>query len=224
MNKLSLVNNYMLETDVIASPVATLANADGDVRRAAYWVETAWESFQRDFLWPFRRAEGSFTVTAGKQTYSFADLSIESGDIIIPSSFYSAAGSITQESYFDLRHRRRVNSAVDPSRVTHLSVKQGVVDIYPMTNVNQTIAFDYWRKVQQLVNDNDVPYGLPEDYHQLIVHLAVAKFAATLGGEEGTNLYAMHGQSYAKIKNEYKLYAGVDGENDVRPATRTLGV
>jgi len=221
MNYLGLTNSFLIETGV-SDQVASLVGAPDDVAQAAHWINSAWASFQRSRLWPFRRAEGTVSVTPGTVSYTFSTLGRAEGDIIIPHSFYSALGDITQVPYTSLRARRRAGGVVDTSRVSNASIRSGKLETFPDVDAADTVAYDYWTGVQTLTLGTDIPYGLPADFHSLIVHLAIAKYAALAGGQEGANLYAHHGGEYARIRNEYILHAGLDDETDTTPARNTL--
>lgn len=221
MNYLSLTNKFLIETGV-SNEVTTLTDASDDIVQAAHWIDSAWASFQRSRQWPFRRAEGSIDVTAGKTAYTFANLGLEVGDIITPHSFYNSAGSIEQLSYIRLRELRRAPANLDTSRVSKVAVRSGELNTYPDVATTQTVAFDYLKGVQTLTGDDAVPYGLTADFHMLIVHAAVAKYGVSAGGDEGILLYRHHAQEFKTMRQDYQLYAGIDGEEDMPPTRNTL--
>jgi hypothetical protein len=221
MDKLGLTNAFLIETGA-DDVTAALEGAGDDITQAAHWIVTSWESFQRDRQWPFRRAEGSINVVNGQTSYDWDSLSLEDGDIILPHSFYNSSGSIEQLQYYPLRALRRAGGSVDDSRVSKVAVRSGYLETYPDVATTQALEFDYLKGVQTLVEDTDVPYGLPSDFHMLIVHRAVSKYGALIGGAEGANLYKHHGAEYRKIKQEYLLYAGIDDEEDIPATTHTL--
>ena len=55
--------------------------------------------------------------------------------------------------------------------------RQGTYGIWPYLPYRATIAFSYIRSIPVLVNWNDVPRDLPDDYHDLIVWKTVAELA-----------------------------------------------
>jgi len=221
MNYLGLTNAFLIETGV-SDVVASLTDAPDDVTQAAHWINSAWGSFQRSRPWPFRKAEGSHSIVPGTTTYTFTAMGRAAGDIIIPHSFYSSAGAIDQLTYPALRDKRRAAGQVDLSRVSCVAVRPSLLDTYPDITSAATLEYDYWKAVQALDADTDIPYGLPADFHDLIVHAAVAQYGVLAGGQEGSNLYAHHGAQYAKIRNEYLLHAGIDAAQETGPASRTL--
>lgn len=221
MDALGLTNKFLIETGV-TDQVQSLEDASDDVIQAFHWVDSAWASFQREKHWPFRRAEGSISITNGKTSYTFDDLSLQEGDIILPHTFYNSAGTIDQLSYYALRELRRAADSVDLTRVYKVAVRAGLLESYPDVATTQVVDFDFLKGVQTLAENTDIPYGLPADFHMLIVHRAVAKHGALIGGEEGANLYKTHGLEYSKIKQDYLVHAGIDDEGNVPETTNTL--
>lgn len=225
MDYLGLTNRYLIETGV-ADTVASLVGVGDDVTQGMQFINNSWLAFQRSRWWPFRRAEGSVNVTNGKTSYTWTDLSLNSGDIIIAGSFYNASGTITQEPYFAVRKRRRDGNAHDTSRLYYVAVRQDggttKLETYPDVDTTQALAFDYIRACSEMALNTDVPTGLPDDYHMMIVHAAVARYGLISGGEEGRNLYQHHGTEAKRIYNEYMLYAGLDAEEEITSAQGTL--
>jgi hypothetical protein len=221
MDFLGLTNKFLIETG-LADAVATLEDAADDVVQAAHWIDSSWASFQRHRQWPFRRAETSTDITSGKVNYTFDEMGLAAGDIIRPNTFYNASGAIDQVSYEDIRSKRRATVAAVGSNVRLASVTSGVLHTYPDVTTTQTIEFDYLRAVQELVANVDTPYGLPADFHMLIVHGAVARYGVSIGGNEGVMLYNRHARDFTTIKDEYLLFAGIDGEEDMPKTRNTL--
>lgn len=211
MDKLALTNYFLTETGV-NDTVAALADQNDDVVQAAHWIDTSWQSFQREKLWDFREAEKTMTVTSGDTEFTFTSLSMAAGDLIVPGSFYSSLGTIEHITYKALRALQRAGATTSPDKITHIAVKNSTIYTYPSNDAARTVEFDYWTAVQELDEDTDTPTGLPADFHPLIAHLAIARHGVTSGGQEGANLYQHHAREYRKILNEYLLWLGVDAE------------
>ena len=56
----------------------------------------------------------------------------------------------------------------------------------------------------------------------MIVHSAIAKYGVLIGGNEGANLYNMHGPRYRKYFNDFVQLNNKDSEEDTTPARGTL--
>jgi len=223
MDYLSLTNKFLLETGV-ADTVATLVDAYDDVAQAAHWVSSSWSAIQVSRRWPFRFAEKNISVTNGTTKYTFNAMGLVDGDLIIANSFYNASGGIEQLTYEALRKKRRAATPTteDTSRIYAVATPVGALETYPDVDTTQSLDFDYLKAAQQLDINADVPYGLPSDYHMMIVHLAVTKYAALMGGQEGANLYAHHGPIYRKYFNDFVQVNSKDNEQDTTPARGTL--
>jgi len=222
MDYLSLTNKFLLETGV-ADTVATIVDAYDDVAQAAHWIDSSWASIQVSRRWPFRFAEKTINVTNGTTSYTFNAMGLSDGDLIIADSFYSAAGEIEQLNYEALRTKRRAASTTqDTSRIYCVATPVATLETYPDVDTTQSLDFDYLKAVQPLAINSDVPYGLPSDYHMMIVHLAVTKYAALMGGQEGANLYGHHGPLYRKFFNDFVQVNNKDNEQDTFPARGTL--
>jgi hypothetical protein len=222
MDFLGLTNKFLIETG-LADAVASLEDAADDVVQAAHWIDSSWASFQRHRQWPFRRAESSLNVINGKTEYTFEEIGLAGGDIIRSGTFYNPNGSILQVNYPVIRLSRRSSTGTeDTSKVRGVSVVSGKIHTHPDVATTQTVEFDYLRGVQELVQNGDVPYGLPSDFHMLIVHGAVARYGVSIGGDEGIMLYNRHARDFTTIKDEYLLFAGIDGEEDMPKTRNTL--
>ena len=221
MDYLDLTNSFLIETG-IGDPVQTLEDQGDDIMQAAHWINAAWAAFQRKRLWPFRKVEGSLPVTAGATSYTFTSLSLSSGALIVPHSFYSPLGGVRHVDYERVRAARRSGQNTDPSRVQLIAVHNEAFHTYPVVNNAQSIAFDYWRAVQTLRKQADIPYGLPSDFHMMLVHLAIAHYGVLAGGQEGANLYAHHAKLFNAALTEYMTFVGVTASSEVPPVTHTL--
>lgn len=222
MDYLGLTNKFLIETGV-TDQVATLVDAYDDVAQAAHWVNSSWNEVQISRRWPFRFAEKTISVANGTTSHTFNAMGLVDGDVVIPNSFYNANGAITHTTYADLRDKRRAASTTqDTSRVYDVALQVGQLETYPDVDTTQSVTFDYLKGVQTLVTNSDVPYGLPSDYHMMIVHLAIAKYSVLIGGNEGANLYNFHGPRYRKYFNDFVTLNNKDSEEDTKPAQGTL--
>jgi hypothetical protein len=49
--------------------------------------------------------------------------------------------------------------------------------VSPVPDTGYTLVFDYWQTPQRLSGDSDIP-SMPAHFHDMIVHLALTKYAA----------------------------------------------
>ena len=222
MNYLGLTNAFLIESGA-SDVVASLDEPADDVAQAMHWIAMAWERFQLMRYWRFRFAEDTIAVTAGKTTYTATDLVRADGDVIIRDSFWNTnSGDIEPLSYEDLRVKRRAAASSDQTKVAFISLMPtNILDTYPDVLTTQTLSYDYWKGVQTLASDTDIPYGLPSDYHMLISHKALADYGALIGGQEGATMYAHHGMEYRLLFNTYVAMAGED--NQIPPVIKSIG-
>ena len=222
MDYLGLTNAFLIESGA-SDVVASLDSPADDVAQAMHWLNKSWVRFQLQRYWRFRYAEGSITVTPGKTTYTRSDLARATGDVLIRESFWNTlSGNLENLTYEALRDKRRNEASTDPAKVTHIALlPTNILNTYPDIAANQVLSYDYWKAAQELLVATDIPYGLPDDYHMLIVHKALANYGALIGGQEGANLYNHHGGEYRVLFNAYVAYAGED--NEIKPTIRSIG-
>jgi len=222
MNLLGLTNAFLIESGA-SDVVASLDEPADDVAQAMHWLDKGWTMFQLQRYWRFRFAERTIAVTPGKTSYTASDLGAASGDVFIRDSFWNTnSGYIEYKTYEALRYITRANNNVDLTKVKHVALlPTNILTTYPDVATTQTLSYDYWKGAQALSVATDEPYGLPDDYHMLIAHLALADYGALVGGSEGQNLYNSHGGKYAKLFNAYCTFAGED--NQVPAISKSIG-
>lgn len=58
-----------------------------------------------------------------------------------------------------------------------VQTSQGTYDLYPRPDGEYLLSFDFTRTIPTLVNHDDTPFGLPEEYHEYLVWKAVEEYA-----------------------------------------------
>lgn len=89
---------------------------------------------------------------------------------------------------------------------------QGSYDLYPMPMGECRLSFDFTRSIPTMVNYNDVPLGLPEEYHEYLVWKAVEEFADFDG----------NGKLYTRARKRTEKYRNYM-ERDEMPAINVAG-
>ena len=204
MNYLGLVNSFIVESGLTDTVQSVESGITDDVAQVAHWINVAWKEFQVNRLWDFRWAEGSFTTIDGKTSYSEADLGIGDGAVIIPDSFYSIDRKVPTVPYLKLRDSRRGVSHPDGTAVALTALRgNDAIELYPAPDAGIVVEYDYYKSPQKLVLNTDTPEGLPSSFHMIIVHAALHRYGADIGGNDGQNTYNAHGGLYAALKNNY---------------------
>ena len=204
MDYLGLVNSFITESGLTDTVASIESGTTDDVDQVAHWINVAWEEFQVNRLWDFRWTEGSFNTVAGQSSYSNNDLALGDGAVIIPQSVYSVNRAVPVVSYLELRASRRAPVAPDDTVIHSVAIRNNnSLEIFPTPSAAINVEFDYYASPIRLVNNTDVPAGLPSTFHMLIVHAALHRYGADIGGQDGKNTYEAHGGLYATLKNNY---------------------
>lgn len=192
MNYLELVNRARQECGVSGSRLLTLSSASGlsaEAQRFKDWVSEAWIMIQTDFSEAdFMRADFSFETAAGVQKY-------------LPSA--AGAPDVTMWKRDTMRCRRTADGfngeqllpflgydhfrdyylygpmRENRSRPVLFTAEPGTKAILLGATPDDvyTIEGQYFRSPVKLEEDADTP-SLPNQFHMLIVHMAMAQYAA----------------------------------------------
>ena len=210
MNVLGLVNAYFKESETNDTVSALGDSSNDDTLRAMHWISEFWKQWQTSRKWLFRFDEKTISVVNGTTQYTADNLGLAEGDIIIRDSFYNASGAIEHLAYNELRAKRRASTSPDTTRVLAVAVRPTdgatlgpFLETYPDVDTTQVVAYDIWQGAQELTVQADTPYGLPSDFHMLIVHGALAAQAAADGGEHGANQYSYHVGKFKAVESNY---------------------
>jgi len=222
MDLLGLTNAFLIESGA-SDVVASLDDPTDDIAQAMHWIDKSWTRVQLMRYWRFRLAEDTIAITAGKVTYTATDLVRADGDVIIRESFWNTlSGDIEPLTYEQIRVKRRASNTADQTKVGFIALMpNNILHTYPDVLTTHTLSYDYWKGVQELSVDGDIPYGLPSDYHMLIVHKALSDYGALIGGQEGATMYQHHGMEYRQLFNTYVSMAGED--NQIKPIIKSIG-
>lgn len=199
MNLLSLVQRLGTECGV-SGAITTTDGLIGSQARLLNWIGTAWTELQTDHSdWDWMRssnllgAGASFTTVGGQSSYPLGTGASTCG--IDPTLFgkwdretfrnYTTSVGFTNEMFLDyipydtyrdsymlgaMRNvqTRPVAFAIGPDKSICLG---------PPPNDQYTITGDYFVAPVAMVNDTDVPIGLPLQWHMDIVYRAMMSYA-----------------------------------------------
>ena len=198
--------------------------------RLVDWIQQAWVDLQRDQpFWNWRSVRGAVTVVEDQVEYDLKDLidtaNAGTNDLyerlwpfVAPLDnryIWFADTSLSpkrpQPLYY-IPFSRFVGGPLDrrnphvkgkPSHYTINRAGNLVLDTLPEAGTYE-IRFDFVRAIHNLTNEEDVPAGLPENYHMLIVYYAMVDSA--MFDESNPQLQRalrLKREMLAELRNEY---------------------
>lgn len=187
MDFISLCRAVARESGAVADGLPqTVKNQKGFLARIVAWTADAWHEIQTERRdWLFMRAETTVATTAGVNRYppppsDFATWYVPGGFWLHdPAVGLSDEGAI-QTIDWQLWRRRWGYGSPTASRPVEVAIAPGdhALVFGPPPDKQYSVRAEYHRRPQTLVNDTDVPQGLPEHLHPVIVWRALHKYAA----------------------------------------------
>lgn len=205
MNFLQLSQRAASECGVAADKaiqavLPTVAGASGSLGRVVNWVADAWSDVQMAYDdWSWMRSSNilgagvSFQTVAGQASYP---LGTGPGTVGVG---VDAFGKWDRETIWSFTTANGPNDEINLGEVTfdawrsvymsnanrNVRTRPEVFAVGPDQslclgpNVNSlyTVTGDYFVAPSEMVNDSDVPVGLPTRFHMLIVYYAMMKYA-----------------------------------------------
>lgn len=200
MNFVQLVESLRTECGVSGSPLMSVQNVSGELLRLRNWTIAAWKELQtsrRD--WQFMRGTFTFNTVANKQAYTVAETAVARLKNWKRDSFWiydQALGISNQQvlgemgwDWFREMYIKGPQNAQRPMAVALMPDKSLMFG--PLPDKVYVVTGEYWKTVQSLALDVDVP-EMPEEFHMVIVYEAMKKYA----GYESAN------EVMARSKNE----------------------
>jgi len=213
---LALVQSLHYEAKLPGSPPAAVTAQSGRAADLVRWIIEAWNDIQRDKdgRWKWRRSEWFVNTVADDASYVFSDCT----DVIAaatitrfhawelddddPPFIYLVSEGKTSERELPIARwnefrRLYLRATHDPASPSQMSVDHtDALYFGPTPNDIYRVTGNYWKSIQNLVNDVDVP-EMPSDFHMLIVYRALLKYAYNVVGQdilaraqtEGTPIY-----------------------------------
>lgn len=192
MNFLQIVQRAKLESARSGGDIGSVLTAAADDKRLVNWVADVFRSLQqRPHGWSWMRKElAAGAILAGQRGYTAAqlDATITSFGRWLPATTDGykpvvtlASGQKTYPSFMaweDFRLAFEVGPATVPADPQRWSVApDGRLFVGPTPLANCTIALSYYRGVQELALDADVP-DMPTDFHMMLVWGALMELAS----------------------------------------------
>lgn len=149
----------------------------GILSKVVVWVSKAILDIQVlrrqwSFLWA--SADGSTQV--GKKTYTPADLNIP--DVQKISVALVGIKQIEVQTWdWWLENIRKLGKADETGSPLHITIApNNQIHLYPVPDVIEVIAFDYYKQPVSVTSNTDIPV-IPIDFHQAIVEKALMYYA-----------------------------------------------
>lgn len=180
MNYLQLCQKLRQEVGGSGNGPSTVLNQSGENRLYVDWINDAWLEIQnRRRSWRFMWTQGSINLQLNTQAYS------------LPSDFKSV-----DEGSVKVNGHRMIERDYAEFRDNFFSPQQGrpyyfcrlpngLLKLNSVPNQSYTVTFDYFKKAQPLIENTDTP-SLPDEYHLLIVYLAMKSYG---GYENAMEVY-----------------------------------
>lgn len=237
MNLLQLFQRACIECSISgANTISTAQNvtAASSAGRILNWLLTAWQDLQTvSDEWDWMRSSNilgsgaSFVTVAGQASYPLGTGAGTSGVPVTSfgkwdrDSFrdYLTSAGVSNEWFLDwIDYDKWRNSymlgALRQVQTRPVAVSIGPdksVCLGPPPNGLYTVTSDYWMAPTQMVQDTDVPTGLPAQFHMILVYDAMRSYA---GYESAQEVYDRGNMGYLRLRNELEanyqpqIYAG----------------
>lgn len=196
---LQLCQRLVQEAEISGGGPSSVLNQTMTLGRVTKWIKQAWSDIQiMRPNWNFMWEEFSFDLVAGTRDYLAADQLITDlgrwdahADtrtflLYLTATGASDEGYIEYRRYRDWRNEYRAGMAARdqgrPTIITALPDKK--LRVEPVPDAVYTLSGQYYRTAQVLAVDADLPTGLPDDFHEIIVWQALKYYASSQDGPE----------------------------------------
>lgn len=186
-----------------ASTPSTVLNQVGQLKKIVTWTNAAWRELQLmhdDWLW--KRKDFTLTLSASDNDYSAADASVtDLGEWDLETfRIYLTSAGVSDETFlsrmeYDIWRNVWAIGSQTPTRPNVVAQKPDLhLGFGPVPDATYTVTGQYLQATQSMAVDADEPDGLPEEFHEIIVYIALRKYAADEGAPE----------VWANAKSEYR--------------------
>ncbi|MBF0175716.1 MAG: hypothetical protein HQL63_02535 [Magnetococcales bacterium] len=192
---LEICQKVRREAGVSGNGPPAVTGQSGVYEKIIQWVNDAWVEIQNAHTsWHWMWQEFSFDTVAGVGSYTLTSLNMgEMSRLRLDSlSLYlKATGPVGEGSLPYVNHRvwrRQFGSGLSVvGKPALLSLTPDrLIKINPIPDDIYTVRGVYYRRAQRMATNDDVP-GLPVEFHDAIVQLALLLYAAN---EEAPEMYA----------------------------------
>lgn len=195
MTFLELCKDLHREAGISGAAPTAVANLTGELGRLVYWVASAWEELQAaKHDWLFLKGSFTFNTEAGKAEYTAVEAGIDAVtgrfrrfDTQSFRRYRTSEGLLTELPipYLEYEvYRDDFKPGAQPGQVLAFSVTpQRKIVLVNIPDAVWTVSGEYHKGPQKLVEPNDVP-DMPEEFHRLIIYMALEKYALFMSAPE----------------------------------------
>jgi hypothetical protein len=207
MTFLELVQMVRQECGVAGTGPSTVVSQTGQLKKLVDWTNQAWRELQlRHDDWQWKRKDFTLSLAASDNDYSAADASItDFGEWDLETfRIYLTSASVSDETFlskmdYDIWRNVWAIGSQTPSRPNVVALKPDQhLGFGPVPDDIYTVSGQYLQATQSMSLDADTPTGLPEEFHMIIVYIAMRKYAANEAAPE----------VWTNAKEEYKRMMG----------------
>lgn len=186
---LELARQVARESGTVAgAQPATVVGQTGRLLKIVEWTRDAWIAIQNSRPgWLFLRAEFSGETTAGQALYTAASWGLDDLAAWIDdphaTTLYRTTAGVADEGEiralpWPLYRRAYQRGVQTPKRPTAFAVSpDNAFALGPAPDDAYTVRGEYRRTAQRLADNDDVPRGLPERFHDIIAWRALIELA-----------------------------------------------
>jgi hypothetical protein len=199
----------------IQTVLPTVTGATGSVGRIVSWINDGWTDIQMDHDdWGWMRSSNllgggiALQTVGGQASYPLGDDLTkvfgkwEKGTFrVFPTAVGFRAETYLTDIPFDTWRDSYMYGAMRTVKTRPVAIAIGPdnsLNLGPPPNDDYTVTGDYFVAPSTMVNDFDVPAGLPERFHMLIVYRTMMKYGRyesapevwERGSEENAGMYA----------------------------------
>ena len=189
MNYLALCQRAVTEAGITGNGPTNVESQTGQLLKITGWVNQAWQDIQlMRPNWLFMNEEFSFNTATATRDYLAADQSIndmklwDTGSFLIfdPAVGVTEQGELVYYPYQKWRrmYRNQMEARTDDKPQLFTILPNNKIRFEPQPDKVYTIDGEYKRSTQEFTANEDVPTGLPEDFHILIVWKALQYYAS----------------------------------------------
>jgi hypothetical protein len=204
MDLLGLVNRTREKCGITGNALDTVQDVTGESLRVLNWVNEAWMELQtrrQDWMW--MRNDFSFATVAGQGTYTAVQCGISDWGNWALDNFrnYPTASGNTGEILMDYWSYQAWRDTFQFSGNRDVQTRPYVAAITPDKQLalgpfpaaGYTITGSYYRVATEMAANDDVPTGLPTQFHMAVVYRAMMFYGAYESAQEvyveGQNSY-----------------------------------
>lgn len=188
MDNLALCQALRREAGVAGSGPTSVVGQTGMLEKLVKWIDLAWTDIQISRPnWQFMNSEFTFDTIAEQRDYTAAGAGItdlklwDTGSFLI---YEKSVGESDQNVLPSLdyarwrnEYRAQMNARADERPQTSTVLANNSIRFEPRPDKIYTVDGEYKRSTQFFTANDDVPTGLSEDFHMMIVWKALMYYA-----------------------------------------------